>query len=432
MVICSLCNVNAIDRHCTNTPRTCFECCTTKATILTCPHHFHALGNLAKEVRLRTGMVHANILADAAEEVKEHEPPPSPPSTPPPAGPPSAPPPPPPQSPVPPAVPSASLSLESLAASIAATNALLQQFIRAQTTSAATATVPVQVPAAPAPAAPAPPSTAPILPYIPLPAPVPDMPALVSPQSNTAPHRAAVLDRAAVASQSGVSALVNRFSALRDDGESDEEDAKVPPQLHTHRAHTSPTTTAGILPPAFVPQPIGAGQSATQQLAAVFNALNKQGGTAKFSTIEQLDEALDDWATDALNSGRTAQQVESIRAYQRLLIKQFAISEKMPLTQVLEYNRLWCKAILAGTIDMFARGAAMNHDIYHAVLHPLKLSTYGSPTPSSQAKEGKPKAASDKTPAPKKPTAKYPAGSCTHHPTSTSHTTAECIKKDGK
>ena len=45
-------------------------------------------------------------------------------------------------------------------------------------------------------------------------------------------------------------------------------------------------------------------------------------------------------------------------------------------------------------------------------------------------REGKSKAASDKTAAPKKPTVKYPAGSCTHHPTSTSHTTAECIKKD--
>ena len=331
------------------------------------------------------------------------------------------PPPAPPRSPVPPP-PGEPLSLASLAADLASVKAMLQQFVQAR-----------QAPAAPGPAPSAPPSTTPILPHIPLPAPVPDVPALVSPQSNAAPHRAAVLDRAAVASQSDIAALVNRFSALRDDGDSDEEDARVPPQLYTRSAHTSSTTTAGILPQAFVPPPIGAEQSATQQLAAIFNALNKQGGKVKYSTIEELDEALDDWAADALKSGRTAQQVESIRAYQRLLIKQFAISDKMTLKQVLEYNRLWCKAVHAGTIDMFAPGAAMNHDIYYAVTHPLKLSTQASPTPSSQAKEGKPKAASDnKTPAPKKPTATYPAGSCTHHPTSTSHTTAECIKKAGK
>ena len=264
-----------------------------------------------------------------------------------------------------------------------------------------------------------------MLPYVPLPASLPDIPALVNPP----PHRAAILDRTAVASQGEIAALVNRFSALRDDGDSDDEDTTVPTQPHTRTARTSPPAAAGILPQAFVPPPIGAEQNPTQQLAAIFNALNKQGGKVKYSTIEELDEALDDWAADALKSGRTAQQVESIRAYQRLLTKQFAISDRMPLKQVLEYHRLWCKAVHAGTIDLFSQGAAMNHDIYYAVTHPLRLSGQGSSPSSSQAKDSKSKAASDKA---KKPTAKYPAGSCTHHPTSTSHTTAECIKKGGQ
>jgi hypothetical protein len=433
MVTCSLCNVNAIDRHCTNTPRTCFECCTTHATILTCPPHFRNLGRLAAAARLQTGMVHPHILADAAEvEVKEEEASSPPPGVLPPGGP-SSPPlssaPHPsqvaeaPRSPAPLAPQNGAaygsatepLTLASLAASLASVTALVQQLAARQAV------------VAPGSAPPAPPSAAPILPYIPLPASVPDTPALVPPP----PHRAAVLDRAAVASQSDIAALVNRFSALRDDGDSDDEDAKVPTQPHTVTARAAPTPAAGILPQAFVPPPIGTEQSATQQLAAIFNALNKQGGKVKYSTIEELDEALDDWATDALKSGRTAQQVESIRAYQRLLVKQFAISDRMPLKQVLEYHRLWCKAVHAGTIDLFSQGAAMNHDIYYAVTHPLRLSFQGTAHASAQSKEGKPKAASDKTTAtaPKKPVVKHPAGSCTHHPTSTSHTTAECIKK---
>jgi hypothetical protein len=252
------------------------------------------------------------------------------------------------------------------------------------------------------------------------------------PQSNPAPHRAAVLDRSAVASHGDIAELVNRFSALRDDGDSDEEDTKVPPQPHTRSARPSPTTSAGILPPAFVPPPIGGEHSATQQLAALFNALNKPGGSVKPTSIEALDEQLGDWAAMALREGRSAQQVESIRAYQRLLITQFTVSDRMTLKQVLEYHRLWCKGVYDGSIDMFAPGAALNHDIYFKVTHPLKLTAHGSTTPSSHAKDGKPKTASDKAPAPKKPAATYPAGSCIHHPTSTTHTTAECIKKDNK
>lgn len=307
---------------------------------------------------------------------------------------------------------------------------MVQQLMQTQSTSATAAAVDRQGPAVPGPAPAAPSSTAPILPYIPLPDHDPDMPALVNPPSNSAPHRAAVLDRAAVASQADIAALVNRLS-LHSDPDSDEEDTQVPHQPHTRSAHTPSTTTAGLLPQAFVPPPTGAEQSATQQLAAIFNALNKQGGKVKYSSIEELDEALGDWATDAAKAGRTAQQVESIRAYQRQLTTHFYVSDRMPLKQVLEYHRLWCKAVHAGTIDMFARGAELNFAILHAVTHPLKLSAHGSTAPSSHAKDGKSKAASDKAAAPQKPaTVKYPAGSCIHHPTSTSHTTAECIKKD--
>jgi hypothetical protein len=327
------------------------------------------------------------------------------------------------------------LTLASLAAALAGVTSLVQQLVQTQAAATAAAQSDRQAAAAPAPApAPAPsapppvaPAAVPILPFVPLPqSPASSIPPLVSPPRPPPPHRAAVLDRAAVASQSDIAALVNRFSALRDDSDSDNEDTTVPPQPHTHTARSSPPAAAGILPQAFIPPPVGTESSATQQLAAIFSALNKQGGKVKYSSIEELDEALDDWATDALRSGRTAPQVETIRAYQRLLTKQFFISDRMPLKQVLEYHRLWCKEVHAGTIDM---GTAMDHDIYYKVTHPLRLSAHGSAASSSQTKDGKFKAAADKT---KKPTVKHPAGSCTHHPTSTSHTTAGCIKKGGQ
>jgi hypothetical protein len=310
--------------------------------------------------------------------------------------------------------------VSAIAASVNALTAIVQQLMQAEAARQAAAALA----SAPAPP-PAPPGAAPLLPFIPLPPPAaaPDLPALVNPPP---PHRAAVLDRAAASSQGDIAALVNRFTALPVDSDSDEEDTTVPPQQHTRPAHTPRSTAAGVLPHAFVPAPVGSEHSATQQLAAIFSALNKQGGKVKYSSIEELNEALDDWAAEFVKTGRPAQQVESVRAYQRLLIQQFYVSDRMPLKQVLEYHRQWCKKVDNGSIDMFAPDAAMNVHIHYEVTHPLRLSSQGSASSSSSPRDGKSKGKSDKA---KTPTAKHPAGSCTHHPLSTSHTTAECMKK---
>ena len=183
-----------------------------------------------------------------------------------------------------------------------------------------------------------------------------------------------------------------------------------------------------------MPTPSGSEQSAQQQLAAIVDGLSKQGSKVKYATIAELDDALDDWATDSLKAGWTAAQIGSIRSYQRLLIAGFCVSERRPLKEVLDYHRKWCKAVHAGTIDMtlFAAGAELNLAILYEVSHP---SQYGSgPTSASPAhKVGKSK---DTTAAAKVGTAngspaaaQHPAGSCTNHPASTSHTTAECKKK---
>ena len=325
------------------------------------------------------------------------------------------------------------MTLEFLAAALASMTVAVQQLAQAQAASAAASAAAAAGPAPP-PASRSAPHTGPvapptILPHIPLSPSAAPMPPLVRPP----PHRAAVLDRAALASPGDIAALVHRFSALRDEGDSDEDDAQVPDQSHTRTAQGAPTaaaasTAASALPSAFVPSAVGTEHTATQQLAAIFRALDKQGSKAKYSTIEELNEALDDWFADAVKAGRPLHEVNSIRAYQRVLITRFAISDRMPLKQVLEYHRLWCKAVHAGALDMFAPGAAMNHDIYYEVTHPLKLLGQGPSTPSS--KDGRYKSASSKSAA-ASPTVKpkHPVGSCTHHPTSTSHTTAECVKK---
>ena len=442
MVTCSQCAVNNVERRCTNTPSMCFQCCSEHPTTLTCPSHYSSMGTTAAAARRQANMVHPAAFDSAEPDGDDRkvddeqkvdnssntdsahvaQPPPSeqlPPGGQPPRGgqqPPGGP-----SSPrsssasaVP---PPPTLTLESLAASMAAMQAAMQANFLALS----------QRMAPPAPPAPAPTVTTAILPRLPPPSPAHDTPALVPAPSP--PHRAAVLDRAAVASQHDINALVNRISALPDnDSDFEDDDAQV--ASHSH-SHATPVHSASqrALPSAFIPPPVGTEQNASQQLAAIFSAMSKQGGKTKYSSLEELNEALTDWAADAVRSGRTAAQLNSIRAYQQLLITQFAISDRMPLKQLLEYHRLWCKGVHAGTIDMFAPGAAMNHDIYYTVTHPLRLSPHGSFPTNPQQRDGKNKTTSDKKQTPKRPTAAHLAGSCTHHPTSTSHTTAECIKK---
>ena len=169
--------------------------------------------------------------------------------------------------------------------------------------------------------------------------------------------------------------------------------------LHTHSSLQRPgffprPSSPGLRPHAFAPTPAGSKHSATQQLAAIFHAFHRQGGKVTYATIEELHEALDDWATEFVKAGRSAQQVECVRAYQHLLIQQFAISDCMPLKQVLEYHRLWCKAVANGTIDMFASHSALDLHILRTVTHPPRLSRPGSTSSSTSPRDSKLKAAS--------------------------------------
>ena len=421
MVACTTCAVESQDSHCGHDEHYCHNCCTTSATINTCLYHFRVLGNIAQATRFASGKVTAEVTGFMTNKTASLLSPA--PSTAPPAAPSQLPSP-------------AVVSSAATAASIAALRAELEadraaaQVERAAMQAqlaeqSATSRRMMAMLAALHPSAP----------IISPPAAVnhPLQPPPSPPVSVPAAHRAAVLDRAAAAPEAAFDPSAGLLARGHDD-EDDDDAHEVRSHAHIHGAQAQPNA---ILPAAFVPTPSGTAQNAQQQLAALFNGLAKQGSKVKYATISELNEALDDWATDSLGAGWTAAQIESIRAYQRLLIVRLTVSERWPLKDVLEYHRKWCKAVHAGTIDMFARGAELNLVFRHEVQYPIVL---GAPTASASstvtAKSGKSKdtstaaASSAKTTAARTPpAAKPPAGSCTNHPASTSHTTAECKKQ---
>jgi hypothetical protein len=438
MVHCASCTVNNVDRLCTNTPRSCYQCCTSHADIHTCPAHYQQMGVSDAVARLASGLVHANIIEDAAAGLLpaplvaplRGDPPladgavqpqadPEPPSAPVAPVLPVPGPPPNPRGEVASALVDVAVSAVDVAASVAVLKASMaamqSSFIAslAAMQSSFEATLNSRLPPLAAASA---------------------MPSSVAPRRlplpSAVPHRAAVLDRTVALPRAAAALLTNPFDALAGGGddEYDEDAHEVDSHSHTRGVQARPVD---LLPAAFVPTSSGTVQNAQQQLAAIVNGLTKQSSKVKYATIGELDEALDDWANDSAKSGTwTIAQVESVRAYQRLLVVRFSVSEHRPLKDVLEYHRRWCKAVHAGTIDMFAAGAALNHDILYEVTHPLQL---GAVSVQPAVKTGK----SRDTAAPARAgkaagspaVAQHPAGSCAKHPTSTTHTTAECRVK---
>lgn len=176
-----------------------------------------------------------------------------------------------------------------------------------------------------------------------------------------------------------------------------------------------------------MPTAVNTGEDALLTLQAALKSIAEKGTSSHLKTIKQLDEHLDDWAKSWIRDPkRTPRDVDAIRAYQRLLVFQWAVTERKPHADILEYNRRWMKAVAAGEIDMFAPDAELNLILLHKVQAPNIYTSQASTKPHKpKADKPPPKATAGAPPAP----AKYPAGSCAHHSNSTSHTTEQCIKK---
>jgi hypothetical protein len=304
--------------------------------------------------------------------------------------------------------------LAALTATVTSLAAMVQSLVLAQTAAAANSTVQPLPRLVPPPSSP---------------------PPMVSPPADLQPpHRAAVLDRNSAEQTARLTELVSQVTSRSltevQEDDTDEEDSRVPLQPHTrstaiHSLPAQPTVTTrpSPLPEAFIPTLPGSNENNAQLLTSIVNGLAKR--ETKYKSLTELNEALDDWRERVMPTWSAA-QLESLRLYQHLLI--FNLGATWTLTKVLEYHRVWCKLVHTGKIDMFAPGAELNQTILFNIEHPLYLGGTTSAAASSTARHGKAKPATTKsaagTTAPQ--AGKYEAGSCTNHPSSTTHTTAQC------
>ena len=436
--LCPTCTVSAFDKHCSNNPRYCLLCCTGKADIITCLAHFRQMGKQPATTRVADRLVHQDVIdylglgepsaasssqergrSASTDEAESKEPVGEPPgnthdST----------------------AAEAMRSIISLrsqietdrAAADVANSALAAQLnsqksqfaaMQAQlaTSTQQTADTKTQLAAILALLQAQQATATP-------PQPAPSGPSLTALFTQTQPtpspplHRRTLLD-AAVTTED----LLDQLS----DGSTDEEAQQVTTTANTQQR------PAVVLPAAFAPTPAGTEQSAQQQLAAILAGLNKNTSKVKYTSLRELNEALDDWAADSLRAGWTAAQIEAIRKYQHRVV--YSLGPTLPLKDVLEYHRKWCKAVHNGDVDMFAKGADLNLPILHDVCNPQQFGSTAVSSGTRPARQRRPGKQADatatpadtKTGVPKAGT--YPAGSCTNHPTSTTHTTAECKKK---
>ena len=448
MVLCTLCNTANPDRHCHNSPRLCYGCCTSNLSVRTCAPHYHQMGNTAQAARLASRLVVPSLLGEEVDSEEEQPPPPgaesassasSSQSTSSPAplpGPPVQ------AGPVPlhpqallsavASLPPASHSNDSVMASVASLASLVLSLqseiaqLRRDHANTSVPAAPVNAPVIP-PLAPAAAGEEP-LPFVP---PSPALPPLVSPPARSAaPHRAAVLDRGSTASQAAVNDMINRFSALDED--SDEDDRQVRPQLHT-TSHAAPSQSASVvsppsvLPDALIPASPGSDRDNAQVLSTLLNNLHKK--EVKYKTLKDLKEALDDWWQFAIDRKWPGEHLTSLREYTDFILHKLP-AMSWSISEISEYHRLFLKQVYSGKCDMFARNA---HADVHLMLEIRPASVVGTSSSSSSTSPSAHRQRKAKTPpAPREPgstgslVGKYAKGSCTTHPESTTHTTAQC------
>ena len=382
--------VESQDSRCGHDERYCHSRCTTNVSIDTCLNHFRTLGNLAQTARFASGKVMAPVAEFMAAKANAIP------------------------SVLPPAVPPPVAASGPTASSIAAMRAELQTeraaaqveraAMQAQLDAQAAATRQILAMLATLQA----PASAPLVP-----APVHQAPPTVLPTVQP-PHHLALLGASSIEQQ----ALLDQI--LRDPGAN----AEV-----KHSAHTAPYRVPPVsspvaswldpLPEALIPSLPGSERDNTQILTSIITGLKAR--EVKYTTLAQLDTALGDWVDSVVASSTwTIKQLNSLTLYRRFVID--TLGRRSPLHSVVKYHTLWTKAVNARKHDMFA-------DDGHIYLSALIEAEIGfGPATSTSSIKGKAQAASDTTArkegeAPKKT---YAAGSCTHHPESVTHTTAQC------
>jgi hypothetical protein len=258
--------------------------------------------------------------------------------------------------------------------------------------------------------------------------------------SSPPPHRAVFAgEGAAVAVNSLIQNLMLGPHAADAKYDDDDEVREVRPQASTHTlpsthapSHTAPPPSARFnpLPAAMIPTEAGSVQDNTQLLTSLITTFHKR--EVKYATLKALDQGLEEWWESVSKSDTwSGRQLMSLANYRAFLIQE--LGPAYPLPKILEYHRLWTKAVNAGEVDMFGPGG---HYVPHLFLKaglltaPKPSSTFNRKGGTQSPPSSEPGAAGSAAPTGTRfrhpDSGKHPAGSCTKHPWSTTHSTAEC------
>ena len=174
----------------------------------------------------------------------------------------------------------------------------------------------------------------------------------------------------------------------------------------------------------MIPAPVGSGHDEQQVMAAALSAARRV--TAKFANFTAMKQSLEDWCEDVELKQWPAERVMAVVRYHDLLVHTWGAAR---FQQSNEYHRFFIKDLNCGAPrHVRAQGA---HELRrYAGGWPVqrRLLLAGRRVPWRRQGQGDALPARAQTP--RLPASgKHPAGSCTKHPDSTTHTTAECRQK---
>jgi hypothetical protein len=255
---------------------------------------------------------------------------------------------------------------------------------------------------------------------------LPPPPPSLSSSAIPAPHRVGALGAApdsAAAMAALIDQAINGRRAAEDDGGDDQSEVRTHNTTNTAISASSPSSSP--LPAALIPSTTGSAQHNAQVLTELLTTFHKRD--AKLANIAALNTALQEWWDLAVAARWSPQQLNSLHQYWHFVVHTL---NKWPEARVLTYHKEWVKAVHTKVLDMFSP----NSHLHLPALITAELALTAPTTSSYASKAGKKTDTAAVSAKPAKDSAaskvgKHAAGSCTNHPLSTTHTTAECRVK---
>ena len=200
----------------------------------------------------------------------------------------------------------------------------------------------------------------------------------------------------------------------------DDEEDPGSPEVSSSSHPRATVSLLNPLPASMIPTTYGSERDNIQVLVELISQLHRK--TEKFPNFAALSRGLEEWWELAVRNNWSAQQLDALARYRNLLLAEWGSAH---FSKAAEYHRLFTKAVSTGTHDMFAPSGHLNLNALHrSGLMSVVPSSAAASSTSTGGKKNKQQ--TPKTPTKTGSSGKHPAGSCTNHPQSTSHTTAEC------